>query len=65
MIKLQKQYITEEIFLEAKKYFSKKYIENLDNKTNFIESIVSRYVLSKYIEQIFSIKNYEIPFDFS
>lgn len=63
IIHLKQQYISEKLFIEAKKYFTEQYIKTLYNKPNLKESLVSRFLLSKKIEQVYGIKNYKIEID--
>jgi len=56
---LQKQSITEELYLESKIYFKEKYLKELWEKANLKESLVSRYLISKIFENKFWIKYFE------
>ncbi|MCP4523239.1 MAG: hypothetical protein GY828_03395, partial [Candidatus Gracilibacteria bacterium] len=52
------QQINDNIIKESEKYFSDSFTSLLKNKITYTESLVARYLISKYVKQKYKIKNY-------
>lgn len=49
----------------AEWYFEKSYRDSLLSKTNYHQSIIARYIISKNISTLYNVKNYIPPIDYN